>query len=296
LMTHWFSPKELATKMGIWNTSHCIGAGAVGLVCAYGLKWTNNDWRICFFVPAALALITSGLLMMYLRDTPESVGLPPVAGTSARNKRPMWDVLVQRVFRNYHIWLFCFASFFVYIVRYSVFDWGPTMLKQYKHTPLTSAALMMGGFEGAGVLGAICAGWITDRFFAGRGARTCVFCMIGCMAIIFLLWKLPPGRPWASTGLLIIAGFLVYAPQALVGISAANLATKEAAASAAGLAGFFAYASTIVSGWGIGFLVDHYGWDQAFIAMLIAAAAGTLMFIANWNAPRDGYGKPAPAA
>src|SRR5215510_12761184 len=25
LLTHWFSPRQLATKMSIWNTSHCIG-------------------------------------------------------------------------------------------------------------------------------------------------------------------------------------------------------------------------------------------------------------------------------
>ena len=30
LMTHWFSPKELATNFSIWNTSHSIGAALVG--------------------------------------------------------------------------------------------------------------------------------------------------------------------------------------------------------------------------------------------------------------------------
>src|SRR5687768_9159959 len=29
LMTHWFHPRELATKMSLWNTSHTIGAAAV---------------------------------------------------------------------------------------------------------------------------------------------------------------------------------------------------------------------------------------------------------------------------
>ena len=26
LMTHWFSPREFATKMAMWNSSHSIGA------------------------------------------------------------------------------------------------------------------------------------------------------------------------------------------------------------------------------------------------------------------------------
>ena len=77
--------------------------------------------------------------------------------------------------------------------------------------------------------------------------------------------------------------------KALIGIAAANLATKEAAASAVGLTGIFGYASTVASGAGMGWLVDHYGWDWAFAAMLIAVAAGTVTFMVVWNAPRDGY-------
>lgn len=291
LMAHWFSPKELAFKMGIWNTSHCIGAAVVGLLCA-GVLMIHDDWRLCFLVPAALAIITSGLLAMYLRDTPESVGLPPVAGTysaAVEKHRPVWNVLVERVFTNHWIWIFCCAKFFVYVVRYSVFDWGPTMLKQFKGTTLTNAAIMLFFFEVAGVYGAITGGWITDRFFGGRCGRTSLICMLGSGAAIFCLWKIPPGNLLISTCLLIIAGFFIYVPQALTGIACANLATKEAAASAAGLAGVFAYASTVVTGFGVGYIVQHYGWDWAFGAMIIAAVAGAALFAINWNAPRDGY-------
>jgi len=80
----------------------------------------------------------------------------------------------------------------------------------------------------------------------------------------------------------------------MVGICAANLATKEAAATAVGLTGLFGYASTVVSGWGMGWVVQHYGWDWAFVVMLIATAAGTALFVACWMAPRDGYGHVEP--
>ncbi|MEY2428934.1 MAG: transporter, family, sugar phosphate sensor protein UhpC, partial [Verrucomicrobiota bacterium] len=33
LLTHWFPPKKLATKMSIWNTSHSIGAGLIVILC-----------------------------------------------------------------------------------------------------------------------------------------------------------------------------------------------------------------------------------------------------------------------
>ena len=35
LLTHWIPPKELATKMSIWNTSHSIGASLVAILCGY---------------------------------------------------------------------------------------------------------------------------------------------------------------------------------------------------------------------------------------------------------------------
>src|SRR5436189_6104349 len=66
LLTHWFSPKELTTKMSIWNTSHGLGAAAVVILCGYLITYTH-DWRMCFFVPAAMAIAVSGLLVMYLR-------------------------------------------------------------------------------------------------------------------------------------------------------------------------------------------------------------------------------------
>ena len=57
--------------------------------------------------------------------------------------------------------------------------------------------------------------------------------------------------------------------------AAANLATKRAAASAVGLVGLFGYLSTTLSGWGVGKLVDLYGWDAPFKGMLIVAGLGT---------------------
>jgi len=75
--THWVTPKELATKMSIWNASTNIGAGLVAVMCGYLLSHFGN-WRLCFFVPATLAFICSAYLWFTLPDTPQSVGLPPI--------------------------------------------------------------------------------------------------------------------------------------------------------------------------------------------------------------------------
>jgi OPA family glycerol-3-phosphate transporter-like MFS transporter/OPA family sugar phosphate sensor protein UhpC-like MFS transporter len=75
----------------------------------------------------------------------------------------------------------------------------------------------------------------------------------------------------------------------LVGIIAANLATKRAAASASGLTGLFGYASTLLSGWGLGWLVEAHGWNAGFAGMLVITAIGAVLFLLGWNAKADGY-------
>lgn len=38
LLTHWIPPRELATKMSVWNTSHSIGAGLVVILCGFSVQ------------------------------------------------------------------------------------------------------------------------------------------------------------------------------------------------------------------------------------------------------------------
>lgn len=291
LLTHWFPPKQLAMKMSIWNTSHSIGAGLVVVLCGY---LATINWRLCFFVPAALALLGSVYLWMRLADTPESVGLPEVEGTkmpetSTESGAEFKAFIWKKVFCNKYIWLVGLANFFVYTIRYSVLDWGPTLLSEAKGVQLTHAGWMVMAFEISGVIGMLLGGWITDRVFGGRGARACLFYMALAGLSVFFFWKAPAHSQWLCTGLLCSAGFFIYGPQALIGIIGANLATKRAAGTAAGFTGIFGYASTVFSGWGLGSIAQNYGWDAAFMTLVVTGIIGTLLFAAAWNAKAHGY-------
>jgi OPA family glycerol-3-phosphate transporter-like MFS transporter/OPA family sugar phosphate sensor protein UhpC-like MFS transporter len=112
--------------------------------------------------------------------------------------------------------------------------------------------------------------------------------MIGAGASLFAFWKLGQSAA-AEIVFLGLAGFFIYGPQALIGITAANLATKRAAATAAGFTGLFGYASTLVSGWGLGLLVQREGWEVAFGALLGIGAIGMFMFVLAWPAKAHGY-------
>lgn len=341
LLTHWISPHELATKMSVWNTSHSIGASLVAVLCGYIMGHLGMDmsgdpavvdqvmqnlhvdpsdssrmagvmasaahfeaWRWCFWIPGALALAGAVGLVVSLRDTPPSVGLPELADTKVslksenRGKSSEYKAFLrEKVFGNRLIWILGFANFFVYVVRFSVLDWGPTFLKEARGLSLTNAGWTVAIFEIFGIVGMLVAGWATDRFFGGRAHRTCVFCMAGAALFMLIFWWLPASASiYVLVPVLAMAGFFIYGPQALIGIAAANQATKKAAATANGLTGMFGYASVFVSGLGIGMLVDWInglrpgmGWDYVFLIMIGIALVGMLVFLMMWNARADGY-------
>lgn len=292
LMTHWFPPREFATKFAIWNSSHSIGAALVVVLCGYLVAHFGN-WRLCFFVPAVLAILCSIFLLVALRDTPPSLGLPEAEGTALPDSGHdnFSSAVLKQVFANKYIWLISFANFFVYVVRYGVFDWGPTLLTEMKGIQIEHASWMVFAFEGSGIVGMLVSGWLTDRFFGGRGARVCVFSMLFAGIAMLLFWKLPTHSAGLGTILLCLAGFFIYGPQALVGTVTAKLATKRLAGTAIGLTGIFGYASTLVSGWGLGALVQKYGWNAGLAGLTAMAVVAVGLFALAWNAKADGYGR-----
>ena len=289
LMSNWFSPKELATKFSLWNMSHPLGGGLIVIICGYLVA---INWRLCFFVPAALALACAVFLWFALPDTPPSVGLPEVEGTGVTNQKSSREFrlfIYEHVFRNKYIWIVSLANFFVYIIRYAVLDWGPTLLTQSKHIKIAHAGWMVAGFEFFGLIGALIGGWLTDKYFGGRAVRVCLIYMILAGVSIFLFWRIPGQSELGTAALLGAAGFFIYGPQCLLAVAAANLATKRAAATAIGLTSIFGYASTVLSGWGLGALVQHYGWNVAFEGLIIVAVFGSLLFALAWGAKAHGY-------
>ena len=122
----------------------------------------------------------------------------------------------------------------------------------------------------------------------GRGLF--VFAMLGAIISTAIFWLVPDtASAWVLAIPFTLIAFFIYGPQALLGIAAANQATKEAAASANGILGIFGYASTLISGVGFGYVADHYGWGSTYIVILAFAVVGMLTIATIWNAKGDGY-------
>ena len=307
LMAHWIKPSELATKQSIWNSSHSIGAGLVALLCGTLILqyYSFAAWQWCFFIPAGLAIVGAALLFFGLRDTPASVGLPDpesmdenapareVVKEDEGFTKLAYQKLVKRmVFRNPVIWILAVANFCVYVIRFTILDWGATFLTQDRGLSIQVASTVVASSEiVGGIIGTLLAGWATDKFFKSRAQRTCLLGLIGATICFLIFWLLPKEMNVLAIISIIMASFFVYMPQALIGIACSNHATKRAAASANGIAGIFGYASTTVSGLLFGALADAYGWNSVFEVSIIFGVVGIILLALLWKAPADGYEK-----
>lgn len=262
------TPETLARELDM------PAAQAKALASIVALSTNAGAWQWCFFLPALIALLGALGIFAFLRDTPKSVGLPELENTKTSIENDDDPAAYKRfvrekVYRNRLIWILAIANFFVYIVRFSVLDWGPKFLTEARDMSYSYAGWTVAIFEIFGIIGMLVAGWATDRFFKGRAHRTCVFCMLGTAVFMTVFYLLPNDvHPLVLICVLAMAGFCIYGPQALIGIAAANQATKKAAATANGLTGIFGYLSVFVSGLGVGMLVDAFGWNYVFLGMI----------------------------
>ncbi|MBR1705541.1 MAG: MFS transporter [Bacteroidales bacterium] len=298
LMVHWVPPKELATKMSVWNMSHSIGASIVSVVCGAIIGKTGS-WQLCFWIPAAIAAVGVVFIIITLRDTPSSVGLPELPDTKTElddddSGAGYRRFVLDKVFRNPVVWIVSTTALLLYIVRFAVLDWGPKFLQQGEN-PLSPelAGWTIGIFEIAGCLGMMAAGWVTDRFFHSRGQQVCVIEMVLTGFCLLAIHFLPVGAsPVVMLVLLALAGFFLYGPQALFAVITGNQVTKKAASAAAGFLGLFSYLSVIFTGTGVGLLSDRFGdgfWNNLFLIMAGISVAGGLLIASLWKIKDDGY-------
>ncbi len=309
LMAHWIKPSELAFKQSIWNASHSLGAGALALLIAFILgHYTSAAWQWCFWAPAILAILGSALIFFGIKNTPADVGLPSVheLDTKKNEEEPLQKseltpeveavvskrCLKEMVLKNPIIWMISIADFFVYIIRFTILDWGSTILVDFKGMDTARAATTIGVMEiVGGIAGMLTAGWITDHLFKGRAQRTsAVFTLLATLCLA-LFW-IAPKNDVLSITLIVLSAFFIYGPQALLGIACSNQATKYGAASANGICGVFAYLSPIVSGVVFGAITQSTGnWNMVFLLSIAMGLVGTLVLGLLWRKPADGYAK-----
>ena len=294
-MVHWFSVGERGMKMAFWNVAHNVGGGLVGPLFLVGLALTGGDWRSVFYLNAMCAVAIALFILVVVRDTPQSEGLPPIE-EFRDDRAPHYDpetheremttveIFFSHVFRNRLLWYLAIANVFVYTVRYGVIDWVPTYLKEAKGHTVDTSSWAYFFYEWAGIPGTLVCAWLSDRVFKGkRGPASLVF-MILVTAAVGVYWINPAGNPGVDMVALMAIGFLIYGPVMLIGLHALDLVPKKAAGTAAGLTGLFGYfGGAFAANIAIGAAVDHFGWDGGFWLLFGSCLISVGLFAVVWR-------------
>lgn len=304
IMTHWFSDNERGTKFAFWNIAHNVGGGLIGPLATVSILWFAS-WKGAFVVPGVIAVAVGCVMLVFLRDTPQSVGLPPIE--EHRNDYPdvavddrereigAREALGRFVLRNRPLWVIAIANVFVYAVRYGVLNWAPSYLQQVKHASISAAGWFYFAYEIAGILGTVVAGWASDRLAGGRRGPVSVVYMVIVTIGVLVYWLNPYENLTIDFVALFVIGTFIYGPVMLIGVAAVDLVPKKAAGSAAGFTGLFGYlAGMNLAEVGIGTLVQKWGWNAGFMLLVGACVIATACLATTWNTHARGRAHAPP--
>jgi len=287
-MVHWFSGNERGRTVSIWNVAHNVGGGLIGPLFIIGMA-LFNDWRSAFYIPAACATAIAFLIYVFLRDTPQSCGLPPIekhrddypSDYSEEHEKELSAkaIFLKYVLNNKLLWFIAAANAFVYLIRFGVLDWAPTYLYEVKGFTFDKSSWAYFFYEWAGIPGTLLCGWISDRLYNGRRAPAAILYMVLVLIAVVIYWFNPAGNPIVDMIALMAIGFLIYGQVMLIGLYALELVPKKAAGTAAGLTGLFGYlGGAVVANIALGYTVDFYGWDGGFI-LLVGGCVGAIILL-----------------
>ncbi|MDQ8005297.1 MAG: glycerol-3-phosphate transporter [Pedobacter sp.] len=304
VVAHWYSVRERGTAMSVWNLAHNVGGFLVGPLTVLGLEFFA-DWHAKLYFPGLAAILFAIVAFWLVRDTPQSVGLPPIEqynndypkSYDAKTQEKEFsakEIFFKYVFNNRLLWFIAIANAFVYLVRNGIINWAPTFLQEAKNYSQSEAAWASGGYELAAIPGTLLCGIMSDKLFKGRRAPVTIIYMLFTLVAVLLYWKTNDNHLLQNFSLWAI-GFFIYGPVMLIGVQAIDLVPKKAAGTAAGLTGLFGYfIGDLLANAALGGLVDDYGWDACFLTIAISCVLAVILTAFTWNREKKNLSNLTP--
>jgi OPA family glycerol-3-phosphate transporter-like MFS transporter len=250
------------------------------------------DWQWIFRLPVLLMLLGAGVFYFLARDRPQDAGLePPPWGT--HSCLPDTDAAAVDAMRIETVWqryrgaltngrflLACAAMGCDSIARYGLLNWVPMHYlgpnwRDDPHSRWISLALPIGM-----ALGALSAGYISDRLFATSRTRPIALCLALASAAALLLYAIPAGERLAGVGLLFLVGFFVYAPQSLFWALCPDLLGLQRSGTGVGVMDACAYGAAALGNYLIGATIDATGATASAFAVVSAVSfLGALLIL-----------------
>eukprot|EP00747_Dinoflagellata_sp_TGD_P110199 gnl/TRDRNA2_/TRDRNA2_170895_c1_seq1.p1 gnl/TRDRNA2_/TRDRNA2_170895_c1~~gnl/TRDRNA2_/TRDRNA2_170895_c1_seq1.p1 ORF type:complete len:608 (+),score=88.40 gnl/TRDRNA2_/TRDRNA2_170895_c1_seq1:192-1826(+) len=293
LITAWFATKERGTFWGLWNIAHNLGATSAPLIA--GTAARSLGWRFGTIVPGIIGMVVSAIVFTAVRDSPESVGYPPVEekkkeekkGEEPTEKVSVLENLRTKVLTNWKVVTLAFTFLMVYLVRQGLTSWLVFYLMAEKGAKdVAAAAATVTGMELGGLVGSLLAGRLSDYMintakpgqgFVGRRVLVCQVYMLGVAAALTSLWFVPATSIPLQWFAIFMVGFFLYGPQMMVGLMGAEVVPTDTVGASQGFLGWIAYLGAAFAGLPLSILVKQYGWQVFFQTLVTTCFLATAL-------------------
>ena len=296
-ISYWFSQHERGRVFGFWTTNYAVG-GMVASAFAGYMALHFGNWRFAFFSCSLVLAVIWLLFFLIQKDRPEDVDLPEIEDyhgegkavideDERREEEPVgsWKVIGE-VFRNPIILRIGAVYFLLKPTRYAILFWGPVIVYERLGTNIGESALVSAAFEAAGPLGAIFAGYATDKWFQARRMPVVISGLLLLSIALFAFNTITSaGGQGVMACYLFLVGFLLFGPDTLLsGACAVDFGTKKGAGSAVGLINGMGSTGQILGLALPGIISERYGWDVLFIGFSVATLIAAAILLPKWNA------------
>jgi len=288
-IANWFPPKVRGKMGGLLGSSYQIG-NAYSWALA-GFVTGLLGWRWAFWVPGIIFIISGIHWYLRGRNAPEQVGLPAIENEVDKTESQVkedhhlgFSYTLNLIATDRRIWIVALSLFWLNIVRYGFIDWVPTYMFEVQKATISTAAYKAIALPIAGSLGALCAGWLTDKYFQSRRAPVAAI-MLLLLGVFAWLYPRVPVESWELSLLCLLAiGFVTYGPHVLIVTTMPmDLGSRKAASSATGFIDGFGYIGAGITGVFSGWLVDNYSWNTAFHFWVISAIVASVFMFTLWK-------------
>jgi OPA family glycerol-3-phosphate transporter-like MFS transporter len=289
----WFHVSERGVFSAIFGSMIQSGRAAVFALMTLSLV-VALPWQWKFFLPSIAVAVMAVLTYFVVQDSPKEAGLgefDPEDATSGDTEKITLSYVARKVFTHPVALTIAGAEFCTGFVRKGFEEWFPRYMQEAQHLRLDHPVFRAGAFAVvlAGVAGAFVAGMMSDWVFKARRPPVAFLgyaLQVVCLAVI---WRAPSLTAviWAFT-LNSLAISMVHSM--LSGTASMDFGGKRAAATAAGMFDGMQYVGGSFVGFGMGLLLDRFGWTAWAPSMIGFSAAGAVLMLFLWNA------RPAPYA
>jgi len=283
----WFHVSERGVFSAIFGSMIQSGRAAVFALMTLSVV-VALPWQWKFFLPAAIVAVMAVLTYFVVQDTPEDAGLEPFDpqdATSGDTEEITLGYVARKVFTQPVTLAIAGAEFCTGLVRKGFEEWFPRYMQEAQHLALDHPVFRRGAFAIvlAGIAGAFIAGTMSDWWFRSRRAPVAFIGYALQIACLGVIWR-APGLTAIIVAFTVMSLAISMVHSMLSGTASMDFGGKRAAATAAGLFDGMQYIGGSLTGFGLGLLLDRFGWGAWAPSMIGFAAIGAVIMLALWNA------------